>query len=94
MAMARPRCPTPGHLRRGATLGRDRGGQDRQGQRRDDGATHALDGAGKRTLVNSGTARQSKSADKDGHPNKEHPLATEPVAERRARVSRTAKVKL
>ena len=75
----------PGAERDRATLGRDRGGQDGQGQRRDDGATDALDGAGEDQDVGRRRQRgERRAADEDGHPDEEHPLATEPVAERGA----------
>ena len=75
----------PGAERDRATLGRDRGGQDGQGQRRDDRAADALDGAGEDQDLGRRRQRgQGRSADEDGHADEEDALATEPVAERGA----------
>ena len=86
MAMARPAMPPQAPSATARRSGGHRRGQDGQRQRRDDRATDTLDGAGEDEDVAS-TATSAASAEppmKIAHPDDEHALATEPVAERGA----------
>ena len=85
MAMARPAMPP--HAPR-ATARRSGGtarGQDRQAERRDEGAADALDRAGDDEDVARGReGRGGRAGGEDRQADDEHPAATEPVAERGA----------
>ena len=86
MAIARPAIPPHAPSATARRSGRHRGGQDGQGQRRDDRAADALDGPGEdQHLCRRGQRGERRTADEDAHPDEEDALAAEPVAERGAR---------
>ena len=69
-----------------APLGRHRGGEDRQRQRRHDRAADALQARGRRRArsIDGASAAAADASGEDREPDREHPPAAEAVAERRA----------
>ena len=77
--------PAPDPERRAAPLGRERLGDQGQGERGDDRRAESLQGSRRDQRVDRGRQRrQGRGAGEDPDADPEHPLAAEPVAERGA----------
>ena len=85
IAIARPADGAPGTEREAAPVRRDRGGEQRQRERRDDGAADALRGAGDDERLDGRRHRGGRGrGGEDRDADDEHAAPSEPIAERGA----------